>query len=563
MKNTELNNVKELIAYSVKNFPNDTAFTVKIKANDEVDYRKISYKEFGEEINAFGTELLSLGLKDKRVAIIGKNSYEWMLSYCTILNGVGIVVPLDKGLPEEEIIYSLQKSKADAIIYEKEYSSIMEKIKNEKLCSVEKYILTSDIPNLIKNGKEKIENGDTSYIDREIDNEKMSIILFTSGTTSLAKAVMLSHKNIVSNVSAMNKTYKFFSSDVNIAFLPFHHTFGSTAILLMLSNGVNNVFCDGLRHVQENLKEYKVSVFVSVPLILESMHKKIMQTIEKTGKTKMVKTAKKVSECLLNIGIDVRRKLFKEIIDNLGGSLRFVFTGAAALNKQVSKDFNAFGINTIQGYGLTETSPVVSGELPTKIRYGSVGTPLDNVQMRIIEPDANGVGEIAVKGPNVMLGYYEDEEATNKVLKDGWFYTGDLGYKGKDNYFYISGRKKSVIVLKNGKNIYPEELETLVNELPYVSESMVFGYPKGDDVIISVKIVYNKEYINNNYPNVSREELEELIWNDIKDKVNSRLINFKHIKKLIVTDEPMIKTTTAKIKRYKEFQKILDEEAKK
>ena len=563
MKNTELNNVKELIAYSVKNFPNDTAFTVKIKANDEVDYRKISYKEFGEEINAFGTELLSLGLKDKRVAIIGKNSYEWMLSYCTILNGVGIAVPLDKGLPEEEIIYSLQKSKADAIIYEKEYSSIMEKIKNEKLCNVEKYIQTSDIPNLIKNGKEKIENGDTSYIDREIDNEKMSIILFTSGTTSLAKAVMLSHKNIVSNVSAMNKTYKFFSSDVNIAFLPFHHTFGSTAILLMLSNGVNNVFCDGLRHVQENLKEYKVSVFVSVPLILESMHKKIMQTIEKTGKTKMVKTAKKVSGCLLNIGIDVRRKLFKEIIDNLGGSLRFVFTGAAALNKQVSKDFNAFGINTIQGYGLTETSPVVSGELPTKIRYGSVGTPLDNVQMRIVEPDANGVGEIAVKGPNVMLGYYEDEEATNKVLKDGWFYTGDLGYKGKDNYFYISGRKKSVIVLKNGKNVYPEELETLVNELPYVSESMVFGFPKGDDSIISAKIVYNKEYINNNYPNVSKEELEELIWNDIKDKVNSRLINFKHIKKLIVTDEPMIKTTTAKIKRYKEFQKILDEEAKK
>lgn len=556
MENTKLNNIKELVSYSVKNFSNCIAFTVKKKNGKEVSYRKISYSEFGEEINAFGTELISMGLKDKRIAIIGKNSYEWMLSYITVLNGVGIAVPLDKGLPEQEIIYSLQKSKVDVIIYDEGYSEIMDKIKNENLCNIKKYIFTKDIAQLIENGKKKIKNGDRKYIDSEIDNDKMSILLFTSGTTSLAKAVMLSHRNIASNVSSMNKTYKFKTTDVNIAFLPFHHTFGSTGILLMLSNGVNNVFCDGLRHVQENLKEYKVSVFIAVPLILEAMHKKIMQTIEKNGKMATVEKGKKISKFLLKFGIDIRRKLFKEIIDNLGGNIRFVISGAAALNKQVSEDFNAFGIKTIQGYGLTETSPVVCGELPNKIISGSIGTPIDGVEVKIANPNEEGIGEIAVKGPNVMLGYYENEEATNEVLRDGWFYTGDLGYLGKDNYFYVSGRKKSVIVLKNGKNIYPEELEVLVNELPYVSESLIFGYPKDDDLIISAKIVYNDEYVKNNFPNFTKEDLEAKIWEDIK-KINSTLTNFKHIKKIFITDEPMIKTTTAKIKRFEEVKEIL------
>ena len=512
----------------------------------------------------FGTALIDIGLKDKRIAIIGKNRYEWMLSYISILNGVGIAVPLDKGLPEQEIILSLQRSKADVVIFEDSYSEIMEKIREEKNTYVNTFISMDEstnynfitISSLLERGKNLIENGNKKYIDSKIDSDAMSIILFTSGTTSLAKAVMLSHRNIASNVSAMNAMIKFLSTAVNIAFLPFHHTFGSTCLILMLSNGVNNVFCDGLRHVQENLKEYKVSVFVAVPLILEAMHKKIMQTVKKQGKEKIVEKGKKITKLLLKIGIDIRRKVFKEIIDNLGGSIRFVVSGAAAINKKVAEDFNAFGITTIQGYGLTETSPVLCGEFYKKMVYGSVGVPLYNVDIRIDNPNEKGVGEIVAKGPNVMLGYYDNEEETKEVLEDGWFHTGDLGYFDKHHYLFVTGRKKNVIVLKNGKNIYPEELEVLMNELPYVEESMAFGYPKDDDLIVSAKIVYNKDYVDDKYPNVKKEDFEKVVWEDIK-KINSTLTNYKHIKKIIVTDEPMIKTTTAKIKRFEEIKKIV------
>ena len=553
-------NVKEIIKDAVSKYPDCVAFTIKNKNGKNVSYKKITYKELNEDINAFGTALLSIGLKGKRVAIIGKNRYEWILSYVTILNGVGIAIPLDKGLPEQEIITSLQRSKADIIIFEENMADLMKKIKDENTTNLKTFILMDNIekydflniPKLIEKGKEEVKKGNKEYTDAEIDNNKMSVILFTSGTTSLAKAVMISHRNIASNVAALRYEQPFCSTDTNIAFLPFHHMYGSTCILLMISAGVNNVFCDGLRHIQENLKEYKVSVFVCVPLILEAMHKKIMHTIDKTGQRKKFEFGKKLSQALLKVGIDIRRKIFKTVLDELGGEVRAVISGAAALNKQVAEDFNAFGIYTVEGYGLTETAPVVAGENIHTMGHNSVGKPLCNVEVKIEDPNEEGIGEIAVKGPNVMLGYYENEEDTKAVLKDGWFYTGDLGYYNKKGYLCIAGRQKSVIVLKNGKNIYPEEIETLINTLPYVEESMVFGYPKGDDLIISAKIVYNKEY----FKNTSKEDIEDKVWKDIKN-INKELTIFKHIKKIIVTDEPMIKTTTAKVKRFEEIKKIL------
>ena len=553
-------NVKEIIKDAVSKYPDCVAFTIKNKNGKNVSYKKITYKQLDEDINAFGTALLSIGLKGKRVAIIGKNRYEWVLSYVSVLNGVGIAIPLDKGLPEQEIITSLQRSKADVIIFEENMADLMKKIKDENTTNLKTFILMDDIekydflsvPKLIEKGKEEVRKGNKEYIDAEIDSNKMSVILFTSGTTSLAKAVMISHRNIASNVAALRYEQPFCSTDTNIAFLPFHHMYGSTCILLMISAGANNVFCDGLRHIQENLKEYKVSVFVCVPLILEAMHKKIMNTIDKTGQRKKFEFGKKLSKALLKVGIDVRRKIFKTVLDELGGEVRAVISGAAALNKQVAEDFNAFGIYTVEGYGLTETAPVVAGENIHTMGHNSVGKPLCNVEVKIEDPNEEGIGEIAVKGPNVMLGYYENEEDTKAVLKDGWFYTGDLGYYNKKGYLCIAGRQKSVIVLKNGKNIYPEELETLINTLPYVEESMVFGYPKGDDLIISAKIVYNKEY----FKNTSKEDIEERVWKDIKD-INQELTIFKHIKKIIVTDESMIKTTTAKVKRFEEIKKIL------
>lgn len=564
-KNKEYNNIREVVNEAIEKYHESVAFTIKNKEEKETKYRYVTYKELGEEINALGTELIHLGLKNKRIAVIGKNSYEWALGYLTVLNGVGIVIPLDKGLPKQEIELSLQRSGADAIIFDESNADIIQEIRAGKQTKVATYISMgsstkygfNSMNKLIKEGKKLVDLGDRSYIDVEIDNEKMNIILFTSGTTSLAKAVMLSHKNIASNITAMNAMVKFCSTDVNMAFLPFHHTFGSTGLLMMLNKGVNNVFCDGLRHVQENLKEYKVSVFVCVPLILEAMHRKIMQKVEKQGKTKLIEKGKKISKALLKVNIDMRRKIFKEIIDNLGGSLRLIISGAAGIDKKVAEDFNAFGITTIQGYGLTETSPVLCAENCKNIKYGSVGFPLYNVEMKIDEPDEKGIGEVIAKGPNVMMGYYDNQEATDEVIKDGWFYTGDLGYIDKKGYIFITGRKKNVVVLKNGKNIYPEELEVLINQLPYVEENIVFGYPKDDDLILCAKIVYNKDYIKEKYSDISPKDLENIIWDDVK-KINSTLTNYKHIKKIIITDEPMIKTTTAKIKRFEEIKKILD-----
>ena len=562
----EFENIREIIKDVANRYPQNNAFIIKEKQNNQIKYKNITYARLLEEMNCVGTALVDMGLKNKRIAIIGQNSYQWALGYLAAVNGTGIVVPLDKGLPEEEIELSLKRSYSDAIIFDKKYEEIIRRIKERNSTNVKHFICMEElegfinIDELIEQGKKLLSNGNNEYINAEINNEEMSIILFTSGTTALSKAVMLSHKNIASNIYALNSAEKIYSTDVNLAFLPLHHTFGSTGLLFFLSNGATNVFCDGIRYIQQNLKEYKVSVFVCVPLLLESMYKKIMNEVEKQGKTKLIKTAIKISNLLLKVKIDIRKILFKDIINNLGGHLRFIVSGASAIDEKVAKGFNDFGILTVQGYGLTETAPTLVAENEKCIRYGSIGYPLTNVKVKIDNKDEKGIGEIVATGPNVMLGYYENEEATNEIIevdKDGtrWIHTGDLGYEDKDGYIFISGRKKNVIVLKNGKNVFPEELELLVNNLLYVEESMVFGMPKGDDLIISVKVVYNKEYKEEN--NLSEEEMQEKVWNDIKE-INKKLTNYKHMKNLIITDEPMIKTTTAKIKRFEEIGKIVN-----
>ena len=456
---------------------------------------------------------------------------------------------------------SLTKSGTEIIFCEESYIDTINKIMLKGETSLQKVICMDEVENfdtvrkLIEKGEELIQAGNREYIDTKIDTEKMVSIVFTSGTTSLSKAVMLSQKNIISNINGLNKVEKMYSTDTNIAFLPFHHTFGSTGMLFFLSNGTRNVFCDGLRHIQENLKEYKVTVFVCVPLLIEAMYKKIEAGIEKKGKTKLVKIAKVLCKILLKFGIDIRKKVFKEIYDELGGEIRFVISGASSLDKKVAKGFNDFGILAVQGYGLTETAPVLTAENKKVIRYGSIGYPLPGVEIKIDNPNEEGIGEIIAKGPNVMLGYYEDEKATNEVIKDGWFHTGDLAYMDKDGIIFITGRKKNVIVLKNGKNVYPEEIEVLINNLPYVAESMVYGEEKDDDLLVSVKIVYNKEYVEEKYPNITEEELREIVWKDIKE-INTKLPKYKYMKKLVLTDEPMIKTTTQKVKRQEEIKKM-------
>ena len=412
--------------------------------------------------------------------------------------------------------------------------------------AIERFPTFEKLSDYLIEGKRLLEEGCLDFVNTETDPEAPAVMLFTSGTTSRSKAVMLCQRNLLSNIYALCRCQKFYSTDVNMAFLPFHHTFGSMAVIMFLAHGATNVFCDGIRYVSQNLQEYGVTVFVCVPLIIESIHKKIMQTVKKQGKEKKLKLGLKLSNILLKCGIDVRRKLFSDIHAALGGKMRYIISGASAIDPAVPKAFNAFGITTVQGYGLTETSPVLAAENPKIIREGSVGLPLCNVQARICDPDERGIGEIVVKGPNIMLGYYEDEEATAEVLKDGWFYTGDLGKMDKDGVIYITGRKKNVIVLKNGKNVYPEEIETVINALPYVDESIVYGTPKGtDDLIISANVVYNEDYFKGKTP----EEIEAVVRGGIAE-INANMAKHQYIKIINVTNVPMEKTTTAKIKRY-------------
>ena len=557
----EFKNIREIMNNSIEKYPENKAFIIKNKDKNKEKYTNITYREFGEQINSFGSALINRGLKNKHIAVISPNRYEWALTYYAVLNGTGILVPLDKGLPDSEIESLLQRSHSNAVIFDKKYEEIMKQIKENKTTSVTEFICMDEndtfpsINELLTEGKELLNQGYREFLDAKINEEEMSIILFTSGTTSASKAVMLSHKNIASNLYALNSAEKIYDTDVNLAFLPFHHTFGSTGLLFFLSNGATNVFCDGIRHIQSNLKEYKVTTFVCVPLLLEAMYKKIMKEIEKKGKEKLIKRIIPITNFLLKFKIDIRRKVFKDVIDSLGGNIRFIVSGASGIDKKVAKGFNDFGILTVQGYGLTETSPVLSAENENCIRYGSIGYPMVNVEIKIDNPNEEGIGEIIAKGPNVMLGYYENEEATNEVMVDGWFHTGDLAYQDKDGYIFVAGRKKNVIVLKNGKNIYPEELEILINDLPYIEESMVFGMPKEDDLVVSAKIVYNKEFKEKN--NYTQEELKEKVWQDIKE-INKELPTYQHIKNIIVTDEPMIKTTTAKVKRYEEIKKIIE-----
>lgn len=569
-KTDSYDNLRDMINKTTEKFSDKTAFIVKTKNENKISYRDVTFKEYKEDVNALGTALISLGLKNARVVVISPNRYEWCVTYMAVVNGVGVIVPLDRSLPGNEMQGMLERSQADAIIFDKKYKETIRELKNNcETINIKNYICMDDeedgeflsYSKLLEKGremvKEKSKDAET-YLNAEIDIDKMSILLFTSGTTSLSKAVMLTHRNLIEQIPALRAILDAWPGDVSLSFLPLHHTFGSLGVWYIYVSGATTVFCDGLKHIQDNLKEYGVTVLVTVPLLIENMYKKIMKTLEKEGKIETVNKGRKIANGLEKIHINVRRKLFKDIIDALGGKLRIFVVGAAALDKEISKAFNEFGILVCQGYGLTETSPVVAAEPDKYIKYGSVGFPLRNLQVEIDEPNEEGIGEIKVKGPSVMLGYYGMPKETANVLKNGWFYTGDLGYFDKQGYLYITGRKKDVIVLKNGKNIYPDEIESLINKLEYVSETLVFGYPKEDDLIVTAKIVYNKEYIEENYKDMTKEELQNMIWTDIK-QINSTVAGYQHVKKIIITDEPLIKTTTAKVKRFLEIEKTIKE----
>lgn len=561
----KINDFRELVSRYSKLYSDKVAFEFKETPSSK-EHIKITYSQFVSDIKSLGTALINLGLSQKRVAIISPNRYEWCVSYLAITTSDMVVVPLDRALPDNEIESLIIRSEAEAVIFDKKYSEVFSKIAKEKKSKLNQYICMDNsadfgtFSSLIQKGHSLLLNGDNKYDNVKIDNKKMSIMLFTSGTTSISKAVALSQSNICEDIYALAQMTDIRKEDTFLSFLPLHHTFESTCTFLYGSySGITIAFCDGLKYVQKNLAEFKVTGFVCVPLMLEIMYKKIKKGIEEQGKAKLVTTMTKISNGLLKVGIDIRRKVFKQILDNLGGKLRILIAGGAAMSKEAIQGFLDLGINLLQGYGLTETSPVVAGENDKFKRCGSVGFPLPGINVKIDNPNSEGIGEIAVQAPTVMLEYVDNPEATSEVLKDNWFYTGDLGYFDKDGFLFITGRKKDVIVLKNGKNIFPEELEMLINKLPYVSESMVFGRPLEDgDYKICAKIVYNEDYIAENMANLSKEELFNKVWEDIKENVNHKMPAYKYIREIILSKTPLIKTTTQKVKRHEELKIILE-----
>lgn len=562
----KINNFRELVNRYSNLYADKVAFEYK-ETPQSKEHIKITYAQFVNDIKALGTALINLCLSKKRVAIIAPNRYEWCVSYLAITTSDMVVVPLDRALPDNEIVDLLIRSEAEAVFFDKKYKDVFLKLKNENSSKLSHFISIDDLESfssyseLLKTGNIMISQGDTCYNNTKINNEEMSVMLFTSGTTSISKAVALSQSNICEDIYSLAQMTDIRKEDTFLSFLPLHHTFESTCTFLYGTfSGITVAFCDGLKYVQKNLAEFKVTGFVCVPLMLEIMYKKIRKGIEEQGKAKIVKNMSKFCNSLLKIRIDIRRKVFKQILDNLGGKLRILIAGGAAMSREAIQGFLDLGINLLQGYGLTETSPVIAGENDKFKRCGSVGFPLPGINVKIDNPNKEGIGEIAVQSPTVMLGYVNNPEATKDVFKDNWFYTGDLGYFDKDGFLFITGRKKDVIVLKNGKNVFPEELEILINKLPYVSESIVFGRPLDDgDYKICTKIVYNSETVSNMFPNISNQELYNKVWEDIKENVNHKMPAYKYIRELLLTETPLIKTTTQKVKRHEELKLILGE----
>ena len=564
---TKYNNLKEMLNQTKEKFGDKTAFYLD---GDKIENsRKVSYNDFILDINSLGTAMIEMGLKGKRIAVISENRYEWEVAYLAICCGTGIVVPLDKALQIDEIESLIIRSEAEAIFYSSKYDEFMNKIQKNGASKL-KYFISMDLEKndfnkfsqeeITQKGKELLENGSTDFINAEINNEEMNIMLFTSGTTSKSKSVMLSHKNLCTNMIDIRSSFEVNETDTFLSFLPLHHTFECTVgFLYPISVGSTIVFSKGVRHIASEMKNFEITAMISVPALVEKMYDKIMKAIEEKGKISSVKTGIKLSNALLKVGIDIKKKLFKEIYENLGGHLRILVVGGAPLSAEKEKGFWDLGFNVLQGYGLTETSPVIAAELTKQKRIGSIGKKMPSVEVKIENPNEAGIGELLVKGNSVMLGYYENEEANGDVFdKEGWFHTGDLAKIDKDGYIFISGRKKFVIVLKNGKNVYPEEIESLIDSSNLVKESMVYGMPDDDgDVTIGVKVVYDKEYIKSELGNITEEEIKEKIWNWVKE-VNKTLPKYKYVKSLILTDEELTKTTTLKIKRNIEMEKILN-----
>ena len=551
----KLNNFRELIDYAEETYGDNICYKYKKDIKEKpATIIETSFKTVATKVRGLATFILNYEKEMKRIVVIGDNSERWVEGYLGVATSGKIVAPMDKLLPEKEIESLLKRSDIDAVITDKNHLEIFTKLREKKDNKLETIICMEKVNT---EGFKLLENGDKKYSKVEIKDDEMNIMLFTSGTTDKSKIVMLTQAGIMSNVYSIQFHVEITPKDTLLSFLPIHHTFENTiTILLSMYKGGTVAFCDGLRYIADNLKEYKITIFVAVPLVMETMYKKIQKGLAEKGKDKLISKMIKISNALLKLQIDLRKVIFKPIHAVFGGHLKKVLYGSASISKDTIIAYNNWGINLIQGYGLTETSPVLTAESETRHKIGSAGFCILNQELKIENPDKDGIGEIVAKGKNIMLGYYNDEEKTKEAFtEDGFFKTGDYGYIDKDGFLFITGRKKDIIVLRNGKNVYPQELEFLITKLDYVLECIVFPRNKDKtDTVIQAKIVYDKDRIKQIYGEKTEEEYKKDIWKDIKE-INKDLVSYKHIKEIEITDIPMEKTTTQKIKRYVEIEK--------
>ena len=550
-KTYEIEDLKDMLEKTANKNGKKIAF--KLKGNNGKIIKK-TYIEFKNDVESLATKLIDLGLKNERIAVMGKNSYKWAISYLASTI-IGVVVPIDKEASKENIKDFLNTSNSKAIIADDKYLNeifeFKDRLKNETLLidmqNTSKYM---NIADLIKEGQELILDGNEEYKNITINPDEMKILLFTSGTTGNSKAVMLSHKNICSNIVSIASIVKVDNLTSVLSILPLHHTYECTiGYLLVIYGGGKISYCEGLRYITKNIQEFKPTFILCVPLLLENVYKKVTKTLKTSLPEKYTKDESKMID---NLPFYLKAIVKRKVKKSLGGNIKTFIVGAAAIKPELVEAFFKLGIKVLQGYGLTECSPLVAGNNDFYYKAASCGMPIPNVEYKIDNPNDEGIGEIIVKGPNVMLGYYENKEATDKVLKEGWFHTGDLGYINEERFLYISGRSKNMILTKNGENIYPEEIENILNDNELIEESLVIGASNGkDDVQVKAKIFPNidaiKEYLGKKFP--TKEEISRTL-NEVVKKANEKLPNFKHIKSFKIMDEDFERTTTNKVKRF-------------
>jgi len=555
----KIKDLRDMLQQSVMLYPDKTVFMIKkIKGQP---YTNVSFKQYGEDVDALGTALTHLAGRGSRTAILADTRYEWYVSYLAVTNGTGVVIPLDKELPGQEIASLLNRSLVDCLIYSSSRQSVIDAIRNE-IPTVKYFICMDDVArtdntrsfeSLLDEGRKLLSKGNRDFLDAPIDPEAMTILLFTSGTTDKSKAVMLSQHNICANLEGMCSMVYIGPDDVFLSVLPVHHTYECTCgFLCQVYRGSTVAQCEGLRYITKNMQECKVTIILVVPLMLEMFHRAIMKKAKIDKKaTRKFMFGMGLSRNLRKVGLDKRRSIFKAVHENFGGRLRLIISGGAGIDPQILTDMQDMGIHCIQGYGLTECAPILALNRDVDFNNKAAGLPLPGVDVRIIDKDENGIGEIIGKGPNVMLGYYENTQATAGAIdKDGYYHTGDLGYLDENNFVIITGRKKNVIISKNGKNIFPEEIESLLSRSPYVTESLVTGESDArDDIIVTATIFPNMEAVQaelGEKPDTAA--IRKLIDDEIK-KVNQQLVSYKHIRKVVLRDTEFDKTTSKKIKR--------------